>query len=253
MKKVIAIIQARMGSTRLPGKTLVEICGKPLLEHIVERVRYSRLIKEIVVATTTKQEDNVIIDLCTKMRVKSFRGSEDDVLDRFYQCVKRFEADIIVRITADDPFKDPEVIDKAIEAILDNDKLNYVSNTIRPTYPEGIDVEVFTFGTLEKAWKEAREPTEREHVTPYIWNNPDIFKVLNMENDVDLSYMRWTLDTKEDLEFTRAIYKRLYRPNEIFLMKDILEVLAREPELKEINSGVERFAGYKKSMLKDLQ
>jgi len=251
--KIIAIIQARMGSTRLPGKTLIDICGKPLLEHIIERVKCSKLINDIIVATTERKDDDVIIQLCRNLEIKYFRGNENDVLDRFYQCAKKSKADIIVRITADDPFKDPFVIDKIIRVLLTDDTLDYVSNTIKPTYPEGIDVEAFTFQVLRKTWYEAKNAADREHVTPYIWNHPDIFKIQNVENDIDLSGMRWTLDSKEDLEFAREIYNRLYKPDKIFLMQDVIRVLAKEPQLSKINSGTERFAGYKKTLREDSQ
>ena len=250
-QRVVAIIQARMGSTRLPAKTLIEICGKPVLQHIIERVQHCELIEEIVVATTENKEDYLIVELCEKLGVKSFTGSESDVLDRFYRCAKKFNADIVVRVTADDPFKDPEVIDKAIRELISDKGLDYVSNTIKPTYPEGIDIEVFAFNALERAWKEAVRISEREHVTPYIWSNPEIFRVSNFENDINLSNLRWTLDTPQDLEFTREVYKRLYCAGRVFLLKDILALLHKEPELSRINSGIERNAGYKKSILKE--
>lgn len=248
-QRVVAIIQARMGSTRFPGKTLTEICGKPLLQHVIERVQHCELIDEIVVATTENKEDCLIVELCDKLGVKSFAGSENDVLDRFYLCAKKFDADIVVRVTADDPFKDPDVIDRAIKELISDRGLDYVSNTIKPTYPEGIDIEVFAFKALERAWKEAVKISEREHVTPYIWNNPEIFRVSNFENSVNLSDLRWTLDTPQDLEFTREVYKRLFCAGRVFLLKDILALLQKEPELSGINSGIERNAGYKKSIL----
>ena len=249
--KVLAIIQARMGSTRLPGKTIIDICGKPLLFHIIKRVQYSKLIAEIVVATTENKKDDIILNLCDKLGVKCFRGSESDVLDRFYQCAKEFKTEIIARITADDPFKDPVVINKVIKKILTDVTLDYVSNTIKPTYPEGLDIEVFTFNALRKAWKEARIPSEREHVTPYIWNNPEIFRIINIENDIDLSHLRWTLDTPRDLKFTREVYKRLFVTGKIFLMNEILTLLDREPWLLGINKGIERDVGYRKSLLEE--
>jgi spore coat polysaccharide biosynthesis protein SpsF len=248
---IAAILQARMGSTRLPGKTLADINGKPLLSHILERIHYSRLIDEIVVATTTQRRDDVIVNLCEELAVKSFRGSEDDVLDRFYQCAKQFHAQYIVRCTADDPFKDPEVIDRIIKELLADNSIDYASNTIKPTYPEGIDIEVFKFQALERAWKEASKTSDREHVTPYIWRNPHIFRLKNVENDIDLSSLRWTLDTPKDLKLAKTVYKELYVQGKIFLMKDILALLDRRPELRELNAGIERYAGYKKSLQED--
>ena len=252
MKKVIAIIQARMGSTRLPGKVLLDIMGKPLLAHIIDRILESKLVNSnIILATTTNPADHVLVDFANENHLDCFIGSEEDVLDRFYQAAKQAGADIIVRITADDPFKDPEIMDKIIQIMID-DNFDYVSNTIKPTYPEGLDIEVFSFESLERAWKESKKTSEREHVTPYIWNHPDLFKLYNVKNDVDLSSMRWTLDTDKDLEFTKAVYERLYVPGKTFLMRDILTILNDEPDLQKINTGIERSAGYKKSLKEEL-
>lgn len=252
MKKVVAIIQVRMGSTRLPGKVLLDIMGKPLLAHIIDRISESKLVNSnIILATTTNPADHVLVDFANENHLDCFIGSEEDVLDRFYQAAKQAGADIIVRITADDPFKDPEIMDKIIQIMID-DNFDYVSNTIKPTYPEGLDIEVFSFKSLERAWKESKKTSEREHVTPYIWNHPDLFKLYNVKNDVDLSSMRWTLDTDKDLEFTKAVYERLYVPGKIFRMRDILTILNNEPNLQKINIGIERSAGYKKSLREEL-
>src|SRR5262249_20462120 len=201
----------RMGSTRLPGKTLAEIEGKPLLAHIIERVSASKTIDQIAIATTMADQDQPILELATHRGFGTYRGSTDDVLDRYYQSAKMFAADIIVRITPDDPFKDSEIIDAMVERAILDERLDYVSNTMKPTYPEGLDVEVFRFEALERAWRGARRQSEREHVTPYIWNRPGEFQVLNVTNDTNLSHLRWTIDYPEDLEFARQIYCRLYR------------------------------------------
>ena len=252
MKKIVAIVQARMSSTRLPGKVLLDIMGKSLLAHIIDRISKSKLVNSnIVLATTTNPADHVIVDFANENQLDCFIGSEEDVLDRYYQAAKQADADIIVRITADDPFKDPEVMDEIIQIMIDGD-FDYVSNTIKPTYPEGLDIEVFSFESLKKAWIYGKKPSEREHVTPYIWNNPDIFKLYNVEYGRDLSSMRWTLDTNDDFEFTKAIYEKLYVVGETFLMKDVLDLLTNEPELQEINAGIERSAGYKKSLRDEL-
>lgn len=246
--KIIAIIQARMGSGRLPGKVLMDIAGKPLLEHVLDRVRLSRLIDKIIIATTTKERDQVILEMAQTWGMESYAGSEEDVLDRFYQAAKMYGADTIVRITPDNPFNDPEATDKVISHYLRNkDNLDYVSNRMKSTYPEGLDVEVFSFEALEKAWKEAKKPSEREHVTPYIWNHPGIFRLANVENDEDLSHLRWTVDTETDLQFTREIYARLYH-GQVFFMKDILALLRAEPELAQINQGTPRYEGYLRSL-----
>jgi spore coat polysaccharide biosynthesis protein SpsF (cytidylyltransferase family) len=243
---VVGIVQARMGSTRLPGKTLIDICGQPLLAHILHRVSHARRIQKLVVATTTLPSDDAIVALCGRLQIPSFRGSDGDVLDRYYQCARIYGAEVIVRITADDPFKDPEVIDLIITELL-KANFDYVSNTIEPTYPEGLDIEVFSFAALERAWQEARLPSEREHVTPYIWKHPEIFKSANIRHRADLSHLRWTLDYEEDLRFTREVYARLHQKG-VFLMNDILALLQAEPELSKINQDIEPNAGYKVSL-----
>lgn len=247
---VIGIVQARMGSTRLPGKVLQTILEKTVLEHIVDRLRCSKLVNKIIVATAEERTDDEIEYLCNRKNITCFRGSQDDVLDRFYRAALMFSADIVVRITADDPLKDPEIVDKAIQIMLEND-YDYVSNTIEPTYPEGIDVEVFTFAALKKAHQEARRASEREHVTPYIWKNPDEFKIYNFKNGQDFSSFRWTLDTEDDLIFIRKVYTALYKEGQTFLMKDVLELIEKEPSLSLINNGHERNEGYIKSILQE--
>jgi len=245
---IVAIIQARMGSTRLPGKVMAEIAGKPMLWHVVYRVRQAQQVDEVVVATTDKTVDQAIIDFATAEGILVFRGSEEDVLDRYYQAAKWIDADVVVRITADCPLIDSQIIDRVIAHYL-NGNFDYVSNTHPPTYPDGMDVEVFSFNALKKAWKEAGWLSEREHVTPYIWKNPDKFKLFNVENDEDLSGLRWSVDHLEDLEFVRAVYKHLGR--ESFGMIEVLNLLKKYPELVNINAGIERNEGYQKSLRED--
>ena len=245
---ITAIVQARIGSTTLPGKVLLDIQGKPLLEHVIDRVSASKLINRLVIATTSNEKDKAIIDFAQRRGIAYYVGSEDDVLDRFYQTAKKYRVKTIVRITPDDPFKDPEVIDEVVGYYLDHKKsVDYVSNTIKPTYPEGLDVEVFSAEALGKAWKEAKKSSEREHVTPYIWKHPERFRLANIENNEDLSHLRWTLDTEADLQFAREIYARLYH-GQVFLMKDILALLRAEPELAQINQGIARNTGYLESV-----
>lgn len=249
-QRVVAIIQARMGSTRLPRKTLVDIAGKPLLGHVIDRVCACQRVDDLIVATTNLPEDQDIVCLAEQYQVMTYRGSVDDVLDRFYQAAIQSSAEVIVRVTADDPFKDPRVIDKMITYFLEHPGLDYVSNTIEPTYPEGLDVEVFSFEALERAWQETQRPSDREHVTPYIWRNPQKFRLANLKHSVDLSHLRWTLDYKADLNFARAVYQRLYH-GEVFFMGDILALLEQEPELAELNRGIERNVGYLESLRAD--
>jgi spore coat polysaccharide biosynthesis protein SpsF (cytidylyltransferase family) len=241
------IIQARMGSSRLPGKIMLKLIDKTVLEHIVLRVKAAKLIDKVIVATTTNQKDNVVEKLCNELSVCCFRGSEENVLERYYGAAREFGADIIVRLTADDPLKDPEIIDQAIKILLDNN-FDYVSNTMPPTYPEGIDVEVFKFEALKRAYYEAELSSEREHVTPYIWKNEFIFNAYNLENNEDLSQMRWTLDTNDDYQFMTCVYENLYQPNRIFHMADVINLLAKRPDLAAINSGHIRNEGYLKSI-----
>lgn len=248
---IVGIIQARMGSTRLPGKALLDLAGAPFLARVIERMQYAETLDALVLATTTEPTDDPLVELAASLGVGVYRGSVDDVLGRFTQAARQAEAALIVRITADDPFKDPQVIDHAVRLWLQEPTLDYVSNTLEPTYPEGLDIEVFTRAALERAWREARLPSEREHVTPYIWKHPDRFRVRNFRFARDLSHLRWTVDYPEDLEFARAVYERLYRPGQVFLMEDILRLLEAEPELAQINAGFRRNEGYLKSLAED--
>jgi len=236
--EIVAIIQARMGSTRLPKKVMSPIVGHPMLWHIINRLRKSASLDKIIIATTSNKEDDDISKFAEENNIPVFRGSEQDVLDRYYKASKKFNLKNIVRITADDPLKDPVVIDKIIKVYLQG-KYDYVSNTIKPSYPLGLDTEVFSFNAIEKAWLEAEKGFEREHVTPYIWMNPDKFKIINVEYDKDnLSDLRWTVDTKEDLAFVKTVYKNLYKEKEAFLMDDILNLLGEKPKIADINRNV---------------
>lgn len=244
MTKVVAIIQARTGSTRLPGKVLKEIVGKPMLWHIIHRVEAAKLIDKIVVATTAKDKDKKIIEIAKELGIESFAGSEENVLDRFYQVARKYKAEVIVRITADDPLKDPLIIDKIVKTFLKNkDNVDYVSNTVKPTYPEGLDVEVFSFDALERAWRESASKFDREHVTSYIWRNPEKFRIINVVNENgDFSHLRWTVDTQEDLDFVKEIFRRLYEEEKIFLMDEVLNLLERYPQISKINEKIKRRA-----------
>lgn len=239
---IIAILQARMGSSRLPNKVLRKIKGKTLLELYTNRVKQSRLIDKIVIATTKKPEDDVIQEIVTQFGLECFRGSENDLLDRYYQCAKKYRADVVVRVTPDDPFVDYRVIDRAIQIFKDN-QVDFVTNHFEPTYPEGLDVEVYSIHALEKSWKEAKLLSEREHVFPYIQNNQDQFKIINFKQEKDYSYLRWTIDYECDYEMTKVIYDYLYDKKPIFLQKDILQLLEKHPEISEINAHIKRKEG----------
>jgi spore coat polysaccharide biosynthesis protein SpsF len=246
--KIVAIIQARMSSTRLPGKVLSDIAGLPMLARIITRISITPDIGEIVVAITEAPEDDVLADwiYANYEKQKCFRGNENDVLDRYYQCAKLYNADLVIRITADDPLKDAGIIQKAIEFFYADSSLDYCSNTIKPTYPEGLDIEVFKFSALELAWKSAKLPSEREHVTPYIWKNTTIFNVKNFEYERDLSAWRWTIDKPIDLIFMNIIHENFIK-NPLVEFEKIINYLDKNPTLLEINSGTIRNEGYFKS------
>ena len=239
---IAAIIQARTGSKRLPNKVISLLSGKTVLWHVVQRTLCAKLLDGVIVATTTNPKDDIIAEICTQNNFLLFRGSEDDVLDRYYQCAKTYNVKNIVRITADCPLMDPNIIDKVVQYFLDHD-YDYVSNRIIPTYPDGLDVEVFSFETLEKNWKETTLLSDREHVTTYIEDHPEIFKISNVRQDIDLSYLRWTVDYKKDFEFVSEIYKKLYKKKPIFLMEDVLQLLEKHPELTKMNTGIRRNEG----------
>lgn len=240
-----------MGSTRLPGKVMKPLCGKPMLWHIITRLGYSKMLEKIIIATTDKEEDKVIVKFAEKMGIDYYCGSSEDVLDRYYQAAKQFNISQITRITADCPLIDPEVVDKIADYYLMQD-YDYVSNAITPTFPDGLDTEIFSFKALEKMWSEARLPSEREHVTAYIVNHPELFRLFNVSKDGDdLSMMRWTVDTKADFEFIAKVFDELFVSDKIFYMRDVINLLKTKPELLDINKGIHRNEGYLESLLKD--
>ena len=251
-KNIVAIIQARNGSTRLKNKIMKDVAnGKSLIDMVVKRAIKTSLVDFIVVATTVNSEDDCLVQWCNDNDIKVFRGSERNVLDRYYKCAVKYNADTVVRITADDPFKDPQVNDHAIKLLIDN-KYDYVSNTINPSYPEGLDIEVFTFSALKSAYKNAILESEKEHVTPYIWKNKDKFKIFNFSHSENISHLRWTIDYEEDLEFVRHVCGKLDN-SDSFLMKDVMKVLKENPEITKKQKNVIRNEGYMKSVNEDKQ
>ena len=248
--RVVAIIQARMGSTRRPGKVLEKIHGKTLLEYLLVRLRAVKEFDDIVIATTNRESDDVLNQLASYNDIKCFRGSEDNVLSRFYHCASENNAQIIVRITADDPLKDPEVISHAINLMLDCSELDYVSNTIKPTYPEGIDIEVFTFEALQRAFNLAVKKSHLEHVTPYIWNNPEEFRVHNFEAPSDTSCFRLTVDYEEDIELIRKVLDN-FIDYPLVPYHHIIEFLRNHPQIAKINASFTRNEGYILSIKED--
>lgn len=246
-----AIVQARMGSTRLPNKTLMPAVGKPLILHLLERLKHSELLEGIILATTVESEDDILAKVVEENGYWVFRGSEADVLDRYYQAAKQFSVDPIIRITGDCPLIDPTVVDKVITQFRSG-RFDHVGNGIPPSYPDGLDAEIFSFAALEAAWKNARLPSEREHVSSYIWNRKKEFRYGNVRNAVDLSSLRWTLDYREDYELIKAIFEGLYQDGKVFLMQDVLKFLVQHPEIAQLNSRYTRNEGYTKSLKEDV-
>jgi spore coat polysaccharide biosynthesis protein SpsF len=232
----VAVIQARMGSSRLPGKVLMDLGGETTLARVVRRLQRSRQVTKIVVATTTESADEVIVEECERLQVSCFRGSEQNVLDRYYQAAHENAAEAVVRVTSDCPVIDPELVDETVEVFRD-EHADYASNVFPRTYPRGLDTEVFSFDALDRAWREAREAHQREHVTPYLYEHPQIFKLASLSGAADYSRYRWTLDTREDLELLRAIYSR-FDGRDDFSWQEVLCLMEREPELADLNSQV---------------
>jgi len=228
-----------MGATRLPGKVLEDLAGQPMLYRVINRARRSKTLDDVVVATTINPADEAISKLCEAQDRPFFRGSEDDVLDRYYRTASSYGADIIVRITSDCPLIEPEIIDKAVDLFKSSKpKADYVTNTLVRTYPRGLDVEVFGYQTLKEAWQSDDNPAWREHVTPYIYRNPQKFNLYNFTSEQDYSYMRWTVDMPEDLSLVRNIYDHF--KNDTFNWKDVISVLEKHPEWLELNRQIQQ-------------
>jgi len=225
-----------MGSTRLPGKVLTNLGGMTVLARVVRRLQRAKLVNEVIVATTDLAGDAPIVKECTNRGVAYFRGSESDVLDRYYQAAKAFGAEAVVRITSDCPLIDPRLVDETVRVFISGEA-DYASNVIPRTYPRGLDAEVFTAEALGWAWLEAREPHQREHVTPYLYEHPEIFGMAAASADTDYSRYRWTLDTPEDLDLIRAVYSRFDNRDD-FDWQEVLALMEHEPQLAELNSHV---------------
>jgi spore coat polysaccharide biosynthesis protein SpsF len=235
----VAIIQARMGSTRLPGKVLQNLAGEPVLRRVINRVRRAETLTSIVIATTEQPADDAIVALCASIACPYFRGSEQDVLDRYYRAAHHYQADLVVRITSDCPLIEPAIIDQVVQALISAGQYDYVSNTLaQRTFPRGLDVEALTFAALERAWKDDPDPAWREHVTPYIYRHPELFRLHHITHPVDYSAMRWTVDTPEDLAFVRHIYDHF--GHDRFSWHDVLHVLKQHPDWLDINRAIEQ-------------
>ncbi|MEK9133623.1 MAG: glycosyltransferase family protein [Pseudomonadota bacterium] len=236
--RIVAITQARMGSTRLPGKVMMDLAGEPMLVRHVNRVQRMRTLDGVIVAASTQPADDVIVRLCKERGWTSFRGSEEDLLDRYYQAALQHRADVVVRVTSDCPLIEPAVVDRLVGEFLDRQPdLDYACNFLpRKTFPHGLDAEVMRFDALERAWRESRDPVWREHVTLPILRNPDRYRIHGMTNDVDYSYLRWTVDEAEDLEFVRRIYDHF--GHDRFSWHEVIALLDTHPEWTEINRSV---------------
>lgn len=241
-KNKITIVQARIGSSRFPGKIMKLILGKTVLEHQIERMQYAQKCGMIVVATSENPLDDAIVSLCRERKIEVFRGNENDLLERHYRCAKEYHADIVAKIPSDCPLIDSRIIDNVFD-YFDTHSDDFVSNLHPATYPDGNDCEVMTIETLERAYREAQKPLEREHTTPYIWEHPEKFTIGNVSWEKGLDYSmshRFTIDYVEDFEFISRVFEELYPTNPQFSLEDILELLERKPEIYQLNA---RYAG----------
>ncbi len=243
MERTVAIVQARLGSQRLPAKVLMPVLGKPILWHLVDRLRHAKAVDEIVIATTVEARDEAIATFSADHDIHCFRGDEQDVLDRYYQAATTYHAATVVRITADCPLIDPVVVDGVIDLRF-RSGVDYASNVAPPTFPDGLDVEVMTMRALEKAWREADIPYQREHVTSYITEHPELFTTSNLSNDRDLSPWRLTVDEKEDMEVVSAVFEGLYSKERVFSLDEIVSFIEKTPGLLEKNKQFLRNENY---------
>jgi spore coat polysaccharide biosynthesis protein SpsF (cytidylyltransferase family) len=252
--RVVAIVQARLGSTRLPGKALLDVAGRPMLAHVLARAAAVPGVDQVVLATTVGREDDALAELARAAGVACVRGSAEDVLDRFRSALREHPAGAVVRVTGDCPLLDPAVSGLVVAEYLRRaGSVDYASNVHPPTYPDGLDTEVFSAAALEEAGRQARLPSDREHVTPYLWRQPERFRLANVANAEDLSAQRWTVDGARDLDFVRAVYGALSPDGTcIFGMSEVLDLLRARPELASLNAGARRNEGFERSRLADL-
>ncbi|TGK09962.1 acylneuraminate cytidylyltransferase [Leptospira fletcheri] len=238
--KTAFIVQARMTSTRLPGKILKKVIDKTLLEYQIERLQRVRLVDGIIIATTTNESDQPVVDLCERMNIPYYRGSESDVLSRYYEAATQFGVENIIRVTSDCPIIDPEILSEIVQSYFMYQKsgVDYVSNTLERSFPRGMDAEIFSYKTLSAAHRAAFDPSDREHVTPYIYKNPSLFSLRSVINSIDESSFRLTVDTQEDYELIKIIIETLYPENPEFGVKQVIEFLNKNPEYIKINEHI---------------
>jgi len=252
---ICAIIQARMSSSRLPGKVLLEVNGRPLLSYMLERVSAAKSIHKVILATSIDQADDAVAAFCENEDILCYRGSLDDVLDRYYQAALMVGCETVVRLTGDCPLIDPEVIDTVVQRHCSGG-YDYTANTSPPegiTFPEGMDVEVFSFQALKRAWNEAKKPSDREHVTFYIVNNPRLFSVFRYDREEDFSRYRLTVDYPEDFGVVKDILTKIYSKNPKFSMKDIIAFLDAHQDIRRKNADILSFQGWQSAFEKDKQ
>lgn len=249
---VVVVIQARMGSSRLPGKVLMPLGGKPAIQQVVERARQIPGVTEVVLATSTSPGDDRLAAFCESIGATVVRGSENDVLDRYYQAARQAGADVVIRVTGDCPLLDPQESGKVLRRLLVGD-VDYVSNCHPATYPDGLDTEACTFAALERAWNEARSKAEREHVTLYLWRNPDRFRPANVAHATDLSGLRLTLDEPKDHRLLAAVFDELGKRGQSGSLAEVLAVLAAHPEFVAMNADIGRDEGLARSLAEERQ
>ena len=253
-ERAVVVIQARLGSTRLPSKALAEIGGRPMLAHVVERAAAIPGIADVVIATTKSPADETLVDFARQAAVRCIRGSEADVLDRFCLAARETRAEAVVRVTADCPLLDSAVSGRVLaEYLRRRPTVDYVSNVHPPTYPDGLDTEVVSVEALETAAIETRQPSDREHVTPYVWGRPERFRAANVAHHEDLSSHRWTVDTESDLAFMRALWTALGPSAPRAGMAEVLKALASHPGLSDLNAGIRRNEGFERSLAAERQ
>ncbi|MBU0677860.1 MAG: glycosyltransferase family protein [Verrucomicrobia bacterium] len=234
----MAIIQARLGSSRLPGKVLMELAGAPVIQQVFDRVSMVEGLSKVIVATTVEASDDRLVGYCDKHDIPCFRGSENDVLDRYVQAARWVKADAVMRITADCPYIDPKVSTQVLNLLLDDDECDYATTGVIPTYPDGLDTDVVRMSVLEQLWENIKDPLFREHVTYYIPTHPDEFRIKRLVSPVDYSHHRWTLDRPEDLEMLTQVAAHLAEKSQFGYMEEILAVLDEHPEIAAINAHI---------------
>ncbi len=249
---IAGIIQARMGSSRLPGKVMMEACGKPLLELMIERVKRAKTLDKVIIATSVEKQDDEIVKFCKKHNIEYFRGSEHDLLSRYKFTAESINANIIVRLVSDTPLIDPKEIDKVVETYVNN-SYDFVSNffPFPRTYPDGFSVEVFSFKILVEMFNEAKRPSDREHMTFFIWRQPQRYKIFRVDYNRDISNYRFNLDYKEDYLLIKAVYEGIYQQKREFTLEDIINFLDSNSYIFELNSKIKPYENIIKSFQED--